>query len=39
MTELAHAKSFRDLMVFIKARAVMKKIFELSDVSRKKCIP
>jgi four helix bundle protein len=30
MTELAHAKSFRDLMVYKKARAVAKKIFELS---------
>ena len=30
MTELAHAKSFRDLMVYKKARAVAKKIFKLS---------
>jgi four helix bundle protein len=30
MSELAHAKSFRDLMVYKKARAVAKKIFELS---------
>jgi four helix bundle protein len=30
MSELAHAKSFRDLLVYKKARAVAKKIFELS---------
>jgi four helix bundle protein len=30
MSELSHAKSFRDLMVYKKARAVAKKIFELS---------
>jgi len=30
MSELVHAKSFRDLLVYKKARAVAKKIFELS---------
>jgi four helix bundle protein len=30
MTELAHAKSFKELMVYKKARAVAKKIFEVS---------
>jgi len=30
MSELIHAKSFRDLIVYKKARAVAKKIFELS---------
>jgi len=30
MSELSHAKSFRDLIVYKKARAVAKKIFELS---------
>jgi four helix bundle protein len=30
MSELGHAKSFRDLLVYKKARAVAKKIFELS---------
>jgi len=30
MSELAHAKSFRDLLVYEKARAVAKEIFELS---------
>jgi len=30
MSELTHAKSFRDLMVYKKARAVAKKIFNLS---------
>jgi four helix bundle protein len=30
MTELAHAKSFRDLLVYKKSRALAKEIFELS---------
>ncbi len=30
MSELTHAKSFRDLLVYEKARAVAKEIFELS---------
>jgi len=30
MSELAHAKSFKELMVYKKARAVAKKIFEVS---------
>jgi four helix bundle protein len=30
MSELTHAKSFRDLVVYKKARAIAKKIFEIS---------
>jgi four helix bundle protein len=30
MNDLGHAKSFRDLLVYKKARAVAKEIFELS---------
>jgi hypothetical protein len=30
MSELAHAKSFKELMVYKKARAIAKKIFEVS---------
>ena len=30
MSELAHAKSFRDLLVYKKSRALAKEIFELS---------
>ena len=30
MTELSHAKSFRDLLVYQKAKAVSRRIFELS---------
>jgi len=32
MSELAHAKSFRDLEVYKKARAVAKRIFTMSRV-------